>query len=545
MNRKLSVQCVLLILLSTFLSASFALDRDEPVSYAGHGEFFDFYGRTVIVNQKFVRKAQKYYIKKLHHSATKSQRRQFKDKKKKLKKLKLKGKARLYANYRLLDWYIGIVNPDDASRFKSRNTLLRQNIFSSDAVISSNSQALGMAQFKPSQALKNSISRAGLPEPVVVFSSFLGGTQYKADCERNSVPSPPKWLGLNNSSDSSWIFQGNITNTFLGPGGNTKVYTFTSMTPEGLCIALPRVDDENNNIALLGVICMSKATGKACFWDAQVNGIAQTLDLDEEQQIPGPKFSGGIDLTSASLGKCTSCHAGENPFIIHPQTNLGSPKIPTEDLFAEHWYTPMVNPAWPQNDGPSTQDFATGNNNCTQCHRSGGSGGRFPELSTNVTNYCRMVLGPAVGQCSFGSVVQDCNAGATMPATSPGNSSTADHVKAMLAACEVELPPWDQPDPPVFSISGKVVLLRVHRVGTGFGTKIGVDGFIDGEVIVKLDSEADTAFGFTLRKDTNEATHKRMLDTLRDAFNRDIPVRIEYQMVGRKNRVLRRVILSK
>lgn len=77
----------------------------------------------------------------------------------------------------------------------------------------------------------------------------------------------------------------------------------------------------------------------------------------------------------------------------------------------------------------------------------------------------------------------------------------------------------------VFAAEGKVSFFRVHDVGTGFGPP---EDQIDAEVIIRLDTEPDMAFGFQLRADTNEAARKGMLDTLRTAFNRDQRVRLDY-----------------
>ena len=77
----------------------------------------------------------------------------------------------------------------------------------------------------------------------------------------------------------------------------------------------------------------------------------------------------------------------------------------------------------------------------------------------------------------------------------------------------------------LLAAEGKVTFLRVHDVGTGWGPPT---DFLDVEVVIKIDSEEDRAFGFQLRDDTNENTHRGMVDLLRDAFNRDGRVRIDY-----------------
>jgi hypothetical protein len=57
---------------------------------------------------------------------------------------------------------------------------------------------------------------------------------------------------------------------------------------------------------------------------------------------------------------------------------------------------------------------------------------------------------------------------------------------------------------------------------------------------LKLDREPEKAFGFQLRNDANEEAHRGMLNLLRDAFNQDRRVRIDYVRTGLQNgRIIR------
>jgi hypothetical protein len=88
-------------------------------------------------------------------------------------------------------------------------------------------------------------------------------------------------------------------------------------------------------------------------------------------------------------------------------------------------------------------------------------------------------------------------------------------------------------------VEGRLSLLRVHDVGTGFGPPA---DHLDVEVVVRLDNTPDRAFGLQLRPDGNEPAHRGMLDVLRDAFNRNRRVRLEYdQPFGADSGVLVRV----
>ncbi len=91
--------------------------------------------------------------------------------------------------------------------------------------------------------------------------------------------------------------------------------------------------------------------------------------------------------------------------------------------------------------------------------------------------------------------------------------------------------------------SGRVSLLRVHDVGTGYGP---ANDQIDVEVIVWLDSKPGMAFGFQLRDDSNRPARQGMLDLLREAFSHNYIVTIDYNITpGKNNGVITRVWITK
>ncbi len=91
--------------------------------------------------------------------------------------------------------------------------------------------------------------------------------------------------------------------------------------------------------------------------------------------------------------------------------------------------------------------------------------------------------------------------------------------------------------------SGKITFLRVHDVGTGFGPP---SDFIDVEVVIQINTRPGESFGFQLRNDANRAARQGMLDLLRDAFNNNGTVVIDYDIAPpRKNGVIIRVALTK
>lgn len=93
------------------------------------------------------------------------------------------------------------------------------------------------------------------------------------------------------------------------------------------------------------------------------------------------------------------------------------------------------------------------------------------------------------------------------------------------------------------SAAGKVALLRVHDVGGGYGPD---NDHIDVEVILKLDSHPDMAYGFQLRDDKNRPAREGMLALLRDAMANNWTVSINYSInAGKKNGIITRVWVTK
>lgn len=91
--------------------------------------------------------------------------------------------------------------------------------------------------------------------------------------------------------------------------------------------------------------------------------------------------------------------------------------------------------------------------------------------------------------------------------------------------------------------TGKITFLRVHDVGTGFGPP---SDFIDVEVVVQIDTKPGESYGFQLRNDSNRAARQGMLDLLRDAFNTNATVVLDYDIQPpKKNGVIIRVALKK
>jgi hypothetical protein len=270
-----------------------------------------------------------------------------------------------------------------------------------------------------------------------------GGREYRALCREKGVPPPPDWLKRQGMTRSDWQYEGELNTNFLRFGTPTEVWSFRSTSPAGTCIALPRFQS-SDLISAAGIICLGTDTGNACFYDK--------AGLDPNADYPIDEFQAGATLQGGGI--CTDCHAGENPFIVHPAEplNLGSA------IRAPIWHVPLVKPSWPQNPGPmgilDQLELPPGEQECSQCHVAGFAG-RFPDVlalnlatpvsATNplgLSGYCLAVVEGALNGLSWNGVLQ----GPTMATVVNNGMVIKDpdfdtHRDAMLALCRQEIDP--------------------------------------------------------------------------------------------------------
>ncbi|KJG10715.1 hypothetical protein C0Z01_13985 [Photobacterium kishitanii] len=197
---------------------------------------------------------------------------------------------------------------------------------------------------------------------------------YIDTCRENDVPIPPDW------GSTLWQYRGVANIDFL-ENDKTEVWAYESSTVQGSCIALPRWDirpeEGINEISLLGIICQSKTTGKACFWD----------NLSKET---GQRIKGGTDLTfkisdiknGNSLGEnCTRCHRGKNVFLIHPETNLDISD--DYNINPDVRYQPISTQANWSNPAAHSE---LGDGACASCHEIGALSGGYCNILRNAAN---------------------------------------------------------------------------------------------------------------------------------------------------------------
>jgi hypothetical protein len=86
--------------------------------------------------------------------------------------------------------------------------------------------------------------------------------------------------------------------------------------------------------------------------------------------------------------------------------------------------------------------------------------------------------------------------------------------------------------------TGTPVLLRAHEVGSGFGPPT---DHLDSDIVVQLDTEPNRGFGLSLRDRPGLPSQQAMFFRLRDAFNTNQPVTIEYKRTGLRHGEIVRV----
>jgi hypothetical protein len=95
----------------------------------------------------------------------------------------------------------------------------------------------------------------------------------------------------------------------------------------------------------------------------------------------------------------------------------------------------------------------------------------------------------------------------------------------------------------IVAATGKVIALRAHDLGTGYGPST---DYIDVEVVVRLDSMPNDRFGFQLRQDTKLPSREGMFQLLLSAMQNNWNVTMDYDSVpGKMNHILFRVWVGK
>jgi hypothetical protein len=417
------------------------LDEDarnaEPIAYVGHGGFFDRYGRQIVPTAEFVARAQSWYRERLLAGLKPDQKTELSAFERRLvKDLDPSGQAGLVLRQRSLDWLIAhSPRTTDTGRMQAKLNALGYRLNWRLPLRDDLKLLQNLTPFKLGPKVE---VRLRLPEfnpGDTKTATANGGQAYINECIAASVPIPPSIGVLDPNGTAGWKSLGFIPTAeqfIVGTPAEVRVFE----SPDGMCIALPRYTSSTlATVQLDGVICLSKTTSKVCFWDNQMNNAGFNFPAGTQIPIGVPNLlvnaagqyqAGGADIEFGNGGRCSDCHAGENPYIIHPNSNLGTVlmgdlnsaplNLPT---FGPNRYDPLVGASWPQNQLSHSQTLVPAA--CSGCHTIGGSGGRFPHLSSALPGYCGQILAKAILN--------------TMPLGSPGSQAGLPAITAFQAWC--------------------------------------------------------------------------------------------------------------
>lgn len=404
------------VTLSMFASAQPARITG-PVSFVGHGALFSESGKEIAATPSFIREAQNIYLQELLSRSSKAG--EYSVALRQLGASRLSEADQIHVNAELIRTLIEEIVPENASQLLSINMALH-NSYGRMEALRLRKPPSWATRFAPSTQLQQQLVRHGLKRVIANLATTNSDQAYINECRSAGVPIPPAW------GDAAWKSRGRLATKFIVANQEAAVWTFESSSPRGLCIGLPRFAAGASVSGAFGIICQGNDTGKACFWDSEGVNLSGTTPL--------LKWNGGAGLKANELkgGICTDCHAGENPFIVHPGTPLDRGAI----LKPNKWIDPIVHPSWPQNSKPGTQldgiVLNPGEGSCLTCHNAAGS--RFPVVSNRLPAYCNVVLKSAF------------KPGGTMPPGSAGNTAYQKHFDALIAACKLP-PPQESPPP--------------------------------------------------------------------------------------------------
>ncbi|MFN8698771.1 MAG: hypothetical protein ACK500_10845 [Flavobacteriales bacterium] len=455
--------------------------KEDPVAYYGHGSFVGHDGKNLVLSAEYIEQMQLYYIRQFETGAIPSRTQAVWNKEEASKIRKTISDVvedNVLANALFLDWADEKHQPDDGGRHSMLNNGLRWYYllnFVKNPILPDKKGGWwkGLTEDQAER-----LRESGIIVYAITNSSM---NDYCEECLDQGVPVPEKMFG------PEWQNMGSFDgDEFISTLENPELLLKISTDPPGYCLALPRYD-ESDSAQLLGVICMSYVTSKVCFFD-NPRGVFHKKNIEIDFRT---NFVGGFDLEDNGQGTCTDCHAGENPFVTHPEVPafMNYMNAVGYRTMPPRWHIPLVHGTWPLNPGPTNiLDAVSSPGQCNSCHSAGGSGGRFPRVSYPLEGYCGNVLRPAV------------RTGGTMPmGGQAGLSNYANHIAALLSSCDnpkgegevtgPTTPPLNSPS----VISPPIVIDPVYACATVIGIRGAVLGakvelYKNGVLIGTIDS---------------------------------------------------------
>lgn len=342
---------------------------DAPATHVGHGSIFDASGNTLKFNEKLLNQTQAFWLSVFEEQKGADQF----------------GKLRAIIFDLVEDPYIAksleidalTQNKQDFLSLKAKalnNALRSQYLYENKIDFTSEKLTPWGIPYNVSEILE----RYGLDQPKAITEK--DGEEYIAECREAGVPIPPPMY------TDGWQNRGVFTTEFISEDLVAELWLYEGEDIGGACLALPRYfsDTDDTTTRFFGLICLGKESNNACFWD---NPSSARWPRNEARPIED--FVGGAALAENGQGTCTDCHAGENPFVVHPDVVAFSGL--TSVLGSDDWYEPIVAATWPQNPGPIDLSSIDSEQSCDSCH-SQGFAGRFPDVTAGLTGYCGDVL---------------------------------------------------------------------------------------------------------------------------------------------------------
>jgi hypothetical protein len=478
---KYLLTAISVLLLFAASVAHMQTSEEEPIAYIGHGGFFTKSGNQIEVTLEFVARAQQWYRAKLLSNLNANKKAEFAkiEQQLDLNSQKTDLQSSLVVQSELLDWLIANsdskVEPQTIGKLNALKYELRWKLPASP----------GVKNFKYGEDFKVDPAIEQKLRSIPSLRSFdfaharatLNRRQaYIDECRLAGVPIPPPIGQLDPAGTSGWRVQGAIAgrNLFIenSPADMAEVRTYLSSSPAGMCIALPRYVPGTyvpatfvggryvpggGTVKLDGVICLGQTSSKVCFWDNQMMGrsfpfpIGDVIPIgvsDPRTDPMGRYQAGGAELEIGAGGMCSDCHAGQNPYIIHPQlTLLPPPPGPTLmgnlntglPTFSLSRYDPLVKADWAQNGLSQTIRYVPAA--CSGCHQADRAGGAFPHLSDSILGYCG-ILNKSIGTLPPPRPGELPNPPPTMPLGSPGSLACTPYLRPTdpgFVACTPEI----------------------------------------------------------------------------------------------------------
>ena len=426
-----------LLLHSVFMSSLLVVvspadaQEAEPFAATGHGAFFDGNGQQLQLSLDTSLYAQDYYLKTLLGEFSDKQFSNYKRLSAQvLEGLKEDSQDFMIARHAVLENVLAqqktpVKQGDVLIKLRAINGALRWDL-------PIKKQEKIIRELKPHIVAPEVLKRLeGLivKEDIELYKFTINkGQAYIDECQAAGVPIPPPINQMDVTGLTGWRIEGFIPQAqqfIISTPAQLRSYRSVVPGSEGMCYALPRFSNSAlTTVVLDGVICLAKQTSKVCVWDNQMTQPSTTtvapftiaagelvpIGVPDLAINPAGKYqAGGAEIEFANGGQCTDCHAGENPYIVHPNSILrvtagtnvtwSAIKQPAGDLptFSDNRYIPLVGASWPQNES-SLKDTAlmAETTSCNGCHVKL-SAGRLPHLSNKLPGYCNTVLAQAGG----------------------------------------------------------------------------------------------------------------------------------------------------